>query len=208
MCLCLCSPIMLIFLRVRVLCFCFVFVITTHVDFSPCLCFVFLLCVWASICTQLLIFFSLSSPELVESVICVNGTYGQVFHTGFQPFFRLPFMHEVISNCLSWFIRPENTGYLHTVIRTLKPTLPPLLTVYSFFFASKDLRRHLGENFFTGKFLGEYQTKMKTKPKSRNRHENENEDGNENQKRKPKQERKPDRNENENEKRKQERKRE
>jgi len=50
---------------------------------------------------QVALEFVLCYPEMVNSLILINGAYGNIFNTAFQPVIRLPF----VGNISEWIIR-------------------------------------------------------------------------------------------------------
>ena len=58
-------------------------------------------------------------PEMVQSLVLINGTYGQVFSTAWQPLVRLPIPHTLWHRGLESIIeRPRAMAALRTVART------------------------------------------------------------------------------------------
>lgn len=63
--------------------------------------------------------FALRQPERVQSLILINGTYGQVFSTAFQPFLPLPLRHNAMHAAMELFIgNPALLGAVRTAART------------------------------------------------------------------------------------------
>ncbi|MCO4764366.1 MAG: alpha/beta hydrolase, partial [Myxococcales bacterium] len=48
--------------------------------------------------------FALRAPDRVQSLVLINGTYGQVFSTAFQPFFPMPLRHNALHGAMELFI--------------------------------------------------------------------------------------------------------
>ena len=63
------------------------------------------LCGW-SMGVQVSLEFTARYPDVVQSLTLLNGTYGQVFSTAFQPWLRLPLptwaLHEIVEGLKDW----------------------------------------------------------------------------------------------------------
>lgn len=63
--------------------------------------------------------FALRQPERVQSLVLINGTYGQVFSTAFQPFFPIPLRHNAMHAAMELFIgNPALLGSVKIAART------------------------------------------------------------------------------------------
>jgi pimeloyl-ACP methyl ester carboxylesterase len=51
-----------------------------------------------------------TAPELVAGTVLLNGTYGHVLSTGFQPVFSIPFLPKRIHAFLEWLQRHPNAS--------------------------------------------------------------------------------------------------
>jgi pimeloyl-ACP methyl ester carboxylesterase len=51
-----------------------------------------------------------TAPELVGGLVLLNGTYGQVLGTGFQPVFSVPFLPKRLHAFLEWLQRHPNAS--------------------------------------------------------------------------------------------------
>ncbi|MCB9487703.1 MAG: alpha/beta hydrolase [Deltaproteobacteria bacterium] len=88
------------------------------------------LCGW-SMGVQVSLEFATRFPERVKSLILINGTYGQVFSTAFQPFFQIPVQHTRLHSLVELAVKFPFV--VQGVMRT------SLLTVEALFHLSRRL---------------------------------------------------------------------
>lgn len=41
-------------------------------------------------------------PEKVDGLVLLNGSFGHIFHSGFQPLFSLPYSHSILHTIIEW----------------------------------------------------------------------------------------------------------
>lgn len=56
-----------------------------------------------------------TSPERVAGLVLLNGTYGQVLSTGFQPFVSIPFLPKRLHEALDWL--QDHASVAHQIAR-------------------------------------------------------------------------------------------
>ncbi len=57
---------------------------------------------------QVALEFTTIYPERVDRLVLLNGTYGHALETGFQPFFRVPYVNRLLHELVDWLLaRPD-----------------------------------------------------------------------------------------------------
>ncbi|GAB5372188.1 hypothetical protein AAMO2058_001644000 [Amorphochlora amoebiformis] len=103
-------------------------------------------------------------PEMIDSLILLNGAHGHVFSTAFQPFFRIPFMRHIPSLIISSLL--DAPHFLETAGRLLKPMTDMALLFFGRSqLASPLLKKLLGESYlldFYEDYMGSVCNDLKT----------------------------------------------
>lgn len=69
--------------------------------------------------------------DRVERLILLNGTYGHVLQTGFQPLFRVPWLNNVLHELLDYFhARPKAIRWLGRRVHEIQPIVRLLGKAY------------------------------------------------------------------------------
>lgn len=102
---------------------------------------------------QIAIEFASVRPDLVQRLVLINGTYGNVFDTALQPLFRVPFL----SSCIAFVIETliDRPHLLRTVAWALRPALFLYVHIYRRLWQSETMEALLGPNYFK-EFLDGY----------------------------------------------------
>ncbi len=79
-------------------------------------------------------------PEKVEKLVLLNGTYGKVLETGFQPLFRIPklnkFLHELIEY---FYYKPDLVKKIGQAVLNARPLIRQIARLYSHLYRKPEL---------------------------------------------------------------------
>ncbi|KNC75622.1 hypothetical protein SARC_11856 [Sphaeroforma arctica JP610] len=102
-------------------------------------------CVAHSMGVQVALEFALLYPEVPRSLVMINGTHGKAFHTGGQPFFRLPLMGDIVYHLMTfWVQRPH---YIEMYIKQIRYIALSLARIYGYLFGNKYLKEIMGSHY-------------------------------------------------------------
>ncbi len=102
-------------------------------------------------------------PELVDSLVLLNGAHGHVFSTAFQPVFRIPFVGDFAFALVQTLLKQPK--YIANARKIMKPTMDYTLPLFGKFLGSKLLCELLGDTYmkdFFNEYLGGVCTSDKT----------------------------------------------
>ena len=85
-------------------------------------------------------------PEAVEKMLLLNGSHGHVFHSGFQPLFRLPGMHDLVSAFTYFLMQKKNEFYSKIFVGSFWLMIP-FVKFYNFVFESNYTAKKFGAGF-------------------------------------------------------------
>lgn len=100
-------------------------------------------------------------PDSVRRLALLNGTYGSVFETAFQPFFRVPFLAGAVASAIEYLVATPRA--LRLIVWALKPALWVYTVLYRFFLEPEYLVALLGEGYFA-RFLERYMGDVLSSP--------------------------------------------
>ena len=84
-------------------------------------------------------------PDLVGSLVIINGFHGHVFSTAFQPLARLPFFGDCVGSLVEFLLAHPNL--MERLRRIMRPTLDVALLLYARFFGSRLMKNIAGEKY-------------------------------------------------------------
>jgi hypothetical protein len=95
---------------------------------------------------QVALEFAITEPDKLKMLVLLNGTYGNVFRTLYQPFFWIPFAENLLYYGTKMIVE-----YIPLVIAFTRTigywVIVALGHVYSLFFGSPFLRELLGNDY-------------------------------------------------------------
>ena len=106
---------------------------------------------------QVALEFCLLRPELVGSLVLLNGTSGHALRTGLQPIVALPWVGELLSTLISRVLAHEQETWLEALWLSFQPINAVVFPLYARLFGSPVLRRLLGRDYiftFWNSYLG------------------------------------------------------
>jgi pimeloyl-ACP methyl ester carboxylesterase len=92
-------------------------------------------------------------PDRLKKLALINGTYGSVFETAFQPFFRVPFLSALLSAGIEFVL--DHPVVLPHIITLLRPVLWCWKRLYNFVLEKDYNVAVLGPNYLEH-FLSQY----------------------------------------------------
>jgi pimeloyl-ACP methyl ester carboxylesterase len=92
-------------------------------------------------------------PDRLKKLALINGTYGSVFETAFQPFFRVPFLSALLSAGIEFVL--DHPVVLPHIITLLRPVLWCWKRLYNFLLEKDYNVAVLGPNYLEH-FLSQY----------------------------------------------------
>eukprot|EP00931_Biecheleriopsis_adriatica_P115869 TRINITY_DN91620_c0_g1_i1.p1 TRINITY_DN91620_c0_g1~~TRINITY_DN91620_c0_g1_i1.p1 ORF type:complete len:427 (+),score=68.91 TRINITY_DN91620_c0_g1_i1:64-1281(+) len=95
---------------------------------------------------QVALEFALLYPEKVEAMVMLNGTYGHALQTGLQPFFKLPFVGDVICMSIRFLLHNGHEKILEAVRRMAEPFVDTGFRVISRLFGSTEMAKIMGSD--------------------------------------------------------------
>jgi len=84
-------------------------------------------------------------PEIPQKLVLLNGTYGRVFDSVYQPFFRVPGVHSLNARLIDYLI--NNPAVLENVCRWIQRWIHYPMHFYDFFLRSPRLEQLLGKGY-------------------------------------------------------------